>query len=139
MKTSMKTLLFLSLVLFRGFGLLAQECPETRMRNDEPVFYLDVDELPKFKSDDFDTALEYICSNIEYPVPDLDVSGSVIVSFIVTECGTIERVWIEKSLFEEHDDEVKRVLLSMPKWQPGKKNNKPVNTLLFLPVRFVLN
>lgn len=134
----MKTLIVLFLIVFNIFGVFAQNnCSDTRPHSDTTILYIEVDELPKFQSTNFNTALEYIYSNIKYP-NEADITGMVIVSFVVTKCGKIEKVRIEKELYKECDDEVKRVLLSMPKWQAGKKNNKHVNTLLFLPIKFKL-
>jgi protein TonB len=135
----MKILTVFILAFFNGFALFAQSnCLNTCLYNDSTVLlYLEVDELPKFQTGDFDTALEYIYSNIKYP-SEIDVQGKVIVSFVVTKCGRIEQIKIEKKLCNECDNEIKRVLRSMPKWRAGEKNNKYVNTLLFLSVNFKL-
>ncbi len=130
----MKTLIFLFLVLFNNLGVFAQDCSEKFMDNDKAILYLDVDELPKFNSKDYDTVLKYIHSNMKYDF-EIDVEWSIIVSFIVTKCGEIEQVRIERKGFENYDSQVESILLSMPKWLPGKKNNEPVNTLLFLPIK----
>ena len=105
--------------------------------NNNTMLYIDVDELPKFQSEKFKTVLEYMYSKIDYPW-QFDGQGKVIVSFVVTKYGCVEQVKIEKSLSKECDDEVKRVLYSMPKWKAGRKNNKPVDTLLLLSINFKL-
>ena len=134
----MKVQLILYAALLNSFALFAQNnCLDNKLYADSTILYLNVDELPKFKSKKFDTALDYIYSNIKYP-SEADVTGTVIVSFVVTKCGKIEKVRIEKGLYKECDNEVKMVLLSMPKWEAGKKNNKFVNTLLFLSINFKL-
>jgi Periplasmic protein TonB, links inner and outer membranes len=133
----MKTSIVLLLIMFNIFGVFAQNNSNTHMYNDTTILYIEVDELPKFQSDNFNTVLEYIYYNIKYPSL-FDGQGRVIVSFVVTKCGKVEQVRIEKSLCTECDNEVKRVLLSMPKWRAGKKNNQYVNTLLFLSVNFKL-
>jgi len=134
----MKTSIVLFLILFNILGIFAQNhCSDTRPYSDTTILYIEVDELPKFQSDNFNTALEYIYSNIKYP-NEADITGTVIISLVITKCGKIENVRIEKGLYKECDEEVKRVLLSMPKWQAGKKNNKHVNTLLLLPINFKL-
>lgn len=134
----MKTSIVLFLIMFNVFGIFTQNnCSKTHLYSDTTILYVEVDELPKFQSGNFNTALEYIYSNIKYP-DEVDITGTVIVSFVITKCGKIEKVRIEKELYKECDDEVERVLLSMPKWQAGKKDNKYVNTLLFLPINFKL-
>jgi protein TonB len=134
----MKMLIILFFVIVNSFGLIAQNNSfDTCLYSDTTILYIEVDELPRFQSDCFKTVLEYIYTNIKYP-NDADVTGTVIVSFVITTCGKIEQVRIEKKLYKECDDEVKRVLLSMPKWSAGKKDNKYVNTLLFLSINFNL-
>lgn len=135
----MKTLIVLSLVLFNSFVLFAQNNNlDTCLYRDTTILYLEIDELPKFQSDTYSSAMEYIYSNIKFPW-QIDAFGTVIVSFVITRYGEIEEIKIERSLFEICDDEVKKVLLSMPKWKAGKKDGNFVNTLLFLPIRFFLN
>jgi hypothetical protein len=132
----MRILIVLCFIIFNVFGVFAQSnCSDTLSPCDSTILYIEVDELPKFQSGNFNTALEYIYSNIKYP-NEADITGTVIVSFVVTKCGKIEKIMVEKELYKECDEEIKRVLLSMPKWQAGKKNNKYVNTLLFLPIKF---
>jgi hypothetical protein len=134
----MKTLLVLLLTLSVSNMLIAQSnSTNICVKNDSIVPYLEVDELPKFQSQKYHTALEYIYSNIQYP-SEIDVQGKVIVSFVVNKNGKIEKVKIEKKLCNECDNEVQRVLCSMPKWRAGKKNGKAVNTLLLLVVNFKL-
>ena len=133
-------IILLSLILLNSFGTFAQNNrSDTSRYNNITLLYLNVDELPYFQSDSFNTALEYIYSNIKLPRQFGSITGTVIVSFVVTKYGKIERIWIERGLHEAFDKEVKRVLLSMPKWRAGKKNNKFVNTLLFLPIDFRLH
>jgi hypothetical protein len=134
----MKTQIVLFLIILNSFGLYAQNSrSDTCLYSDTTILYIDVDELPKFQSNNYNTVLEYMYSNMKYP-NEIDVQGNVIVSFVVTKYGKVEKIKIEKKLCKECDDEVKRVLLSMSKWKAGKKNNKFVNTLLFLSINFKL-
>jgi len=126
--------LVLFLTLFTNIAIFAQDI---NLSNKNTFLYLEVDELPQFQSDIFNTVLEYIYSHIEYP-SQIDLQGSIIVSFVVTKFGDIANIKIEKTLFKECDNEVTRVLLEMPKWTPGRKNNENVNTLLFLRIDFTI-
>ncbi len=99
--------------------------------------YLNVDELPSFKYENM-TAMEYIYKNLKWP-NEFDGQGTVIVSFIVKKDGNVCNIKIEKSLCPECDKEVKRVIDSMPKWQHGKLNNRPVDVTLYLPILFRLS
>jgi outer membrane biosynthesis protein TonB len=83
------------------------------------------------------TALEFIYKNLKWP-NGFDGQGTVIVSFIVKKNGDICNIKIEKGLCPECDNEVKRILSSMPKWKPGEINKKPVDVILYLPILFRL-
>lgn len=84
---------------------------------------------------------EYIFKNLKYPksARDQGITGRVIVRFIVNQDGTIGNIEITRSLDEECDEEVKRVIENMPKWKCGKKNNKPVRVSVVKPISFILN
>lgn len=105
--------------------------------SDSIYSYLDVDKLPKFITKDHQSVLGYIYSEIKYP-DDLDIQGSVIVSFIINKEGCVDEVSIKKHLCDRCDTEVKRVFYSMPKWLPGKKNGKKVDTQLILEIDFCI-
>jgi outer membrane biosynthesis protein TonB len=98
--------------------------------------YLDVDELPKFQDND-EPMMQFIYRNFEWP-DGLDVSGKVIVSFVVTKNGDVCDVKIQKGLCESCDNEVKRVISLMSKWKPGTYKNRPVNVILYIPIVFQL-
>ena len=110
----------------------------TNYLHNNPFFYLEVDDLPKFPSEKYDGLYDYIYSNIKYP-QEASISGKVIVSFIVSKDGNIQEVKIEKPLCEECDNEVKRLLTSMPQWQAGEKAGRKVDTLLIIPISFNLH
>lgn len=99
---------------------------------EEVFFYLDVDELPRFNKGN---VFEYIYSNIEYP-DQIDIQGKIIVSFIITKEGKVENVKLEKMLFPQCEEQIQKILYSMPSWIPGKKDGVKVNTLLLMPINF---
>lgn len=80
--------------------------------------------------------LEYIKTNLRYPDPDCCISGRVIVQFKVMKNGNIDEIKIARGLHPLFDQEVLRVISTMPKWNPGKIMDRPVNTLLTVPVTF---
>lgn len=82
----------------------------------------------------------YLSSKIVYPREALanGISGKVLVEFTVDEEGNIINPSIVRSLGYGCDEEVLRVLASMPKWTPGAMNNKPVKVRLTIPVNFRL-
>lgn len=95
------------------------------------------EQMPVFKGGT-DSLLKFINRNLKYPddMGEIDVSGHVILQFIVTEKGEIVSPKVVRSLYPSLDKEAIRVVQLMPKWVPGKQNGKEVNVKFFLPINF---
>ena len=104
--------------------------------NGDPVFYLFVDELPKFGNSDNDL-YKYIYNNLKWPKL-FDGTDQILASFVVNQKGEIENIKIEKFLSQECADEVVNVLMNMPLWTPAKKNGEAVSVKIYLPIVFAL-
>ena len=61
------------------------------------------------------------------------VNGRVIVQFVVNEDGTLSDYKLLRGL-GGCDEEIKKAVMSMPKWKPGKQNGKPVKVRYSLPI-----
>ena len=98
------------------------------------------EESPEFIGGN-DKLYEYIAENIQYPeeAKENEIQGDVYVQFIVWKDGTIKDVEVVNGSHEDLDNEAKRVVESMPKWNPGKQEGIPVNVRFTLPIKFVLN
>jgi hypothetical protein len=118
-------------------NLFSQESTEKQCEREHAFLYYNVDVLPKFNYKKMDLYY-YIYSNLHCHEKYVDISGTVIASFIVNKNGKICDVWIERRLYEECDNEIRRILLSMPNWEAGEKNGQKVNTIMFLPISFAL-
>jgi len=130
----------IGIILLFSVNFLYGQTPSTKdtcTSKEHVYFILDVDKLPIFKYENM-TAMEYIYKNLNWPT-EFDGQGTVIVSFIIKKNGEVCNVNIEKTLSFECDNEVKRVINSMPKWKPAKKNNKFVNVSLYIPIKFRIN
>ena len=64
------------------------------------------------------------------------VSGIVYVRFIVEKDGSITNAKVTKGLGHGCEDAAKKVIMSMPKWNPGMLEGKPVRVYHTLPVAF---
>ena len=97
------------------------------------------DQLPVFQGE-ADGALRWVASNIRYPAEarNRNISGDVLITFLVTSKGKVERVKVIKSVDPSIDAEAKRVVESMPEWKPGTLGGKPVDVQMTLPVKFQL-
>jgi protein TonB len=85
---------------------------------------------------------KFLSNNFTYPQKAKRISrdGKTICQFVVKKDGTIDDVKIKKtsgSVFL--DDEAVRVVLLMPKWNPGYIEGKAVRVRFTLPVVFHLD
>jgi TonB family protein len=87
------------------------------------------------------TYAQFISSNVTYPpVPrNMGIEGKVIASFIVSTEGEPQNIQIVQSAHPQLDEEVIRLIKSMPHWSPGLNFGVPVRTSFLLPVNFRLN
>lgn len=95
--------------------------PEGLTKSAAPVLMPDV--MPKFND-----MPGFLRKNLRYPAMALDgnVSGRVIVNFIIDEKGNIEKATLLKGIGYGCDEEALRVIKLMLKWEPGIFNGKPV-------------
>lgn len=114
----------------------------TNMQPQQPdtkVFVV-VEEMPKFKGGE-SAMMEFLMMNMKYPQTAVKAKqqGRVIVGFIVRKDGTVSDVHITRSVgYDVLDKEAMRVVKSMPAWEPGKQNGKPVNVKYNVPITFRL-
>lgn len=91
--------------------------------------------------DETNTALtKYLLANTRYPkeARKMNITGQVIVKFLVNEEGRIDDISIDESVNPLLDAEALRVVRSMPNWVPGRQHNRPVSVYYTLPVTFRL-
>lgn len=84
---------------------------------------------------------KWIQANVVYPQSAMDKNeqGNVYVKFVVNEDGSIEHVSIRIGVSEALDNEAMRVVKSMPNWNPGEHEGKPVRVNFTLPIAFRLS
>lgn len=83
---------------------------------------------------------KYITDNLIYPqsARESAVEGNVIASFSINALGEIEKIKIVESPGFGCDEEVTRLLLAAPRWQPANQGNHPVKSNMKIAVRFKL-
>jgi len=104
------------------------------------ALYTYVEQMPMLPGGGGNAAIvEYIQHHLVYPnVPLPDRSnGRVFVSFTVSDRGGVQAVKIVKGLSAEYDAAVVAAVQQLPKFIPGKQNQKPVNVSFTVPVKFV--
>lgn len=82
---------------------------------------------------------EYLYNEIKYPLEALitETNGSVVVRYTIDEKGKTTDVELLKPAPEVLFREVKRAIIGMPKWIPGKKDGKVASTRCTMHIKFV--
>ncbi len=114
--------------------VVVPEIPDTDI-NEEP--FIKVEEDPMFPGGKA-ALLNYIAENTIYPVEasENNIQGKVIVRFAVWSDGSVKRIEIMRGVHPLLDEEALRVVSTLPTWEPGKQNGKPVPVWFFIPVTF---
>ena len=108
--------------------------------DEDEVFYI-VEDMPTFNGGEPATEFrKYIAQNLRYPeiAAENGISGRVIVQFAVNKVGTVVDARIVRSVDPALDKEAVRVVMTSPKWTPGKQRGKAVKVLFTFPINFVL-
>lgn len=93
---------------------------------------------PQFNSSSGNLAL-FLAENLQYPgeARAMNVSGDVVLSFIVEKKGYTSNINVVKPLGAGCDQEAIRVIRKM-RWTPAQEDGKPVRSRVILPVTFQL-
>ena len=105
----------------------------------KPVESSAADVLPEYPGG-FDAQMMFLIKNIKYPAEAIKdgIEGKVVVRFTVKSDGSISDVSVDKPINKALDDEAIRVVKSMPKWTPGRKDGRAVDVSMALPITFKL-
>ena len=101
--------------------------------------YTTVDQKPQFEGGE-DAMMTFLAKQIRYPAfeRDNDISGRVLIRFVVNEDGSLSDITLISSASEGLDKEAQRVVKLFPKFSPGLIAGKPVKVYYTMPVRFRL-
>lgn len=134
-----KVLFVLALLLSAHTAMHAQSNQNTeRNASDEKIFDV-VEQPPSFPGGQA-ALMSYLSKSVKYPQEALkdNVQGRVIVGFIVEKDGSVSNAKIIRSVDSALDKEAIRIVMSMPKWTPGRQNGRNVRTKYNVPVNFKL-
>lgn len=100
----------------------------------------ELDKNPTFKGKPAGEFPKWVSAHLKYPseARDAHIEGSVKVKFMIGMNGQILEAEILEGLHPALDAEVRRVVLSSPKWKPGMVNGKAVRVTYTMPVFFSL-
>ena len=81
--------------------------------------------------------LKYINDNVRYPeeAKKDNLEGRVVVNFTIEKDGSVTNVKVTKSAHPILDKEAVRVVKSMPKWIPGKRNGESYKVSYNIPIK----
>ena len=83
---------------------------------------------------------KYLYQNLKFVMPKDSFQGSVIVTFIVEPDGSIKDAYAPRPYFKNGlsslEKQLIKVVKDMPKWNPGKCNDKIVPAQFTLPIHF---
>ncbi len=84
--------------------------------------------------------MEWIATHVVYPkdAQKAKKEGRVVVRFVVGADGYVKQPEVIRSVSPSLDAEALRVIGSMPRWEPGVNNGKPVDCQYTIPVSFKL-
>jgi len=84
--------------------------------------------------------LKFIEHNIKYPeiAKKNGTQGKVTVSFIVETDGSLSNVTIENGIGDGCNEEAIRIIKLSPRWTPGIKDSKAIQTRVTVPVIFTI-
>ncbi len=103
------------------------------------VFFI-VEDMPDFQGGGQDAFRRYIAENLRYPqaAAENGIEGRVFVQFTVMSDGTVQNATIVRGINPSLDREALRVVMSSPRWTPGRQRGQPVNVAFTFPINFVL-
>ncbi len=113
--------------------------PEEQKQNNNAEPYTIVEKMPYYPGGDI-AVLKQIRDNINYPqsAREQAISGTVFISFVVTEQGKVTKVKVSKGVSKELDNEAVRVVSLLKDFTPGIQGGKAVPVQMNLPVKFSL-
>ena len=96
-----------------------------------------VEDMPEFPGGE-QAMMDFVAKNVQYPkeAMEKEISGRVLVGFIVEKDGSISETEIVKGIGGGCDEEAVRVVKAMPKWKPGKQDGKTVRVSYTMPFFF---
>lgn len=98
-----------------------------------------VEDMPEFPGGTI-ALIQYFTKTVKYPeeAETKGEHGRVICTFVVEADRKVSNTMIAKGVTPALDKEAERVVKSMPKWIPGKKNGQNVRVKYTLPIKFVV-
>jgi len=105
----------------------------------EDKVYTVIEQMPQYPGGESEL-MSYIAKNLKYPViaQENGIQGKVILRFVVSKSGVVDKIEVVRSLDPACDKEAVRVVRTLQRWIPGKQNGVNVSVFYTLPIAFKL-
>jgi len=109
---------------------------ETAVQTDSIIYEMDITNFTTINGQDL---RKFINSNYEFPEEAFrqEISGTIVVEFIVEKTGKVHEVQIVKGVCESCDTEAIRVIKRIQLY-PIEINQKPERVRFRIPIRLIL-
>jgi protein TonB len=106
---------------------------------EEDHVYQVIEQMPQYPGGESEL-MSYIAKNLKYPViaQENGIQGKVILRFVVSKTGLVDKIEVVRSLDPACDKEAVRVVKTLQRWIPGKQNGVNVSVYYTLPIAFKL-
>lgn len=117
--------------------ILSANAQEKQNNGHEHTVFSIVETMPEFPGG-MEALYMFIGETLQYPdeANAKGASGTVFVSFIVDKSGTVRDATVVKSVDPALDQAALDMVNKMPDWKPGVQDEKAVNVIYHLPVKF---
>jgi len=111
----------------------------TQIKEEEDHVYQVIEQMPQYPGGESEL-MSYIAKNLKYPViaQENGIQGKVILRFVVSKSGVVDKIEVVRSLDPACDKEAVRVVKTLQRWIPGKQNGVNVSVFYTLPIAFKL-
>jgi len=84
--------------------------------------------------------IKFVSKNTKYPsiAKDAGIQGKVYIYFVVGRDGYVKDVKVLREVDPRLDKEAKRVIESLPRFDPGQQRGKSVSVQYTIPVSFII-
>ena len=110
---------------------------QTASTTPQDTVYSFVDKMPEFPGGEKEV-IKFLSKTMLFPeeAQKKGDHGKVIVQFVITKTGKVEKAKVLKGVSTELDNEALRVIGLLPDWNPGELNGEKVNVYRIIPILF---
>jgi len=112
---------------------LPKQLDADSIRKTDTIFAKIPDNLAEYPGGD-DAVNKYVNDNIQLPTT-VKFSGIVMVSVDIEPTGDLTGVKVVQNNIQVLDDEIVRVMKTMPKWKPALKLGHPLKSTLYVMIK----